>query len=59
VFLVVLSVSTTYGNLKMKILQNRTVSVISFYAFLKRGVANVTYFYERGAGFKKGWEPMA
>jgi len=41
----------------MKILQNRTVSVIST-LFLKRVGANVTLILWRGVSFKKGWGPM-
>jgi len=53
VFSVVLSVSIMSGNLKMKILQNRAVSVISMF-FQNEGFGMSLYFYERGAGFKKG-----
>jgi len=53
-----LSVCVTSSNFKIKILQKRTVIVISA-RFLKRGGANVVLFYERGASSKKGWEPMA
>jgi len=43
--------------LKMKILQNRTVSVISA-PFSKRRGANVTIFV-KGVPASKGWERMA
>jgi len=43
---------------KMKILQNRTVSVISA-IFLKQWVRTSLHFYERGASFKKGWNLCA
>jgi len=43
----------------MKILQNRTVSVISALFFKPGGGgANVTLRHERGASFKKGWATM-
>jgi len=41
----------------MTTLQNRTVFVISSLV-LKEGVQILLYFYERGASFKNGWEPM-
>jgi len=43
--------------LKMKMLQNRTVFVISS-IFSNEGVQMPLQFYESGASFKKGWEPM-
>jgi len=41
----------------MKILQNWNVSVISA-LFHNVGVRTSLYFNERGASFKKGWDPM-
>jgi len=41
----------------MKILQNRTVFVISTLFFETR-VRMSLYIYERGASFERVWEPM-
>jgi len=41
----------------MKILQNRTVSMIST-LFQNVRVRTSLYFNEKGASLKKGWEPM-